>query len=67
MQQRPKHIMKNCLARNHSIGKERRLNLTKQTLDKTIHFPKSVSYEDIDNCVFDWLNKDLYFEYDGIK
>ena len=59
--------MKNCLARNHSIGKERRLNLTKQTLDKTIHFPKSVSYEDIDNCVFDWLNKDLYFEYDGIK
>jgi hypothetical protein len=59
--------MKGFSVRNHSIGKERRLNLTKQTLDKTIHFPKSVSYEDIDNCVFEWLDKELYFEYDGVK
>ena len=67
MRQQPKHISKFFSVRNHSIGKERRLNLTKQTLDKTIHFPKSVSYEDIDNCVFEWLDNELYFEYDGVK
>lgn len=65
--QSPKHIMKGFSVRNHSIGRERRLNLTKQTLDKTIHYPKSVSYEDIDTCVFKWLDNELYFEHDGEK
>lgn len=65
--QSPKHIMKGFSVRNHSIGRERRLNLTKQTLDKTIHYPKSVSYEDIDTCVFEWLDNELYFEHDGEK
>ena len=59
--------MKGFSVRNHSIGRERRLNLTKQTLDKTIHYPKSVSYEDIDTCVFEWLDNELYFEHDGEK
>lgn len=67
MQQQPKNIYKKFSVRNHSIGRERRRNLTKQTLDKRIHFPKSVTYADIDQCVFDWLDKELYFEYDGYK
>lgn len=67
MQQQPKNILKKFSVRNHSIGKERRRNLTKQTLDRRIHFPKPVTYADMDQCVFDWLDKELYFEYDGYK
>ena len=67
MQQQPKNILKKFSVRNHSIGKERRRNLTKQTLDGRIHFPKPVTYADMDQCVFDWLDKELYFEYDGYK
>lgn len=65
--QQPKNIIKKFNIRNHSYGKERRLNLTKQTLDKRIHFPKAVEYKDIDQAVFDWVDKDLAFSHDGIK
>lgn len=67
MQQSPKHIIKNFQNRNKSFGKERRLNMYKTVLDKTPHFPKTLSYEDIDRSVLDWVENSLPLYYDGKK
>lgn len=57
--QHPKHIFKPFKNRNIAIGKERRLNAVKTVLDKQPHFPKEVTYKDIDQAVFDWLDKEI--------
>lgn len=55
--QQPKRIFKPFRNRNKSIGKERRLNSVKVVLENQPHFPKTVMYEDIDKCVFDFVDK----------
>lgn len=65
--QQPKNINKSYKTRNTPVGRERRLNMTKQTLDKQPHFPKAVTYADIDQCVFDWVDKQLDLTYMGQK
>lgn len=57
--QHPKHTFKPFKNRNIAIGKERRLNAVKTVLDKQPHFPKEVTYKDIDQAVFDWLDKEI--------
>lgn len=57
--QHPKHIFKPFKNRNIAIGKERRLNAVKTVLDNQPHFPKEVTYKDIDQAVFDWLDKEI--------
>lgn len=63
--QSPKHINKPFKVRNTSIGKERRRNMVKETLENQPHFPKTVTYEDIDQAVFEWLDKQLDLSYEG--
>lgn len=64
IRQSPKHIIKNFRNRNISIGKERRLNMSKVLLENQPHFPKTLTYEDFDREVFNWLDNefDLYSE-----
>lgn len=63
--QHPKHIFKPFKNRNIAIGKERRLNAVKTVLDKQPHFPKEVTYKDIDQAVFDWLDKEIELNIDN--
>lgn len=63
--QQSKHIFKPFKNRNSAIGKERRRNGAKVTLENQPHFPKSVVYRDIDQAVFDWVDKELPLSYDG--
>lgn len=63
--QHPKHIFKPFKNRNIAIGKERRLNAVKTVLDNQPHFPKEVTYKDIDQAVFDWLDKEIELNIDN--
>lgn len=63
--QRPKHIYRPFKNRNISIGKERRLNFVKRVLENQANFPKTVTYEDIDKCVFDFVDKCFCLELNG--
>ena len=62
--QYPKHIFKPFKNRNMAIGKERRLNAVKTVLDNQPHFPKGVTYKDIDQAMFDWLDKEIELNID---
>ena len=48
-----------------AIGKERRLNAVKTVLDNQPHFPKEVTYKDIDQAMFDWLDKEIELNADN--
>lgn len=63
--QHPKHIFKPFKNRNIAIGKERRLNAVKTVLDNQPHFPKEVTYKDIDQAMFDWLDKEIELNADN--
>lgn len=63
--QQPKHIFKPFKNRNKAIGTERRLNAAKTVLNHQPHFPKSVTYEDIDQTIFDWVNNELELHYEN--
>ena len=63
--QSPKHIFKPFRNRNNSFGVERRRNAVKTTLEHQPHFPKALTYEDYDQTVYDWLDKELHIVCEG--
>lgn len=65
VKQNPKHIIKNFRNRNISYGKERRLNMSKVLLENQPHFPKTLTYEDFDREVFNWLDKEFELYSEG--
>ena len=50
--------------RNHAIGKEDRLNMSKKILDKSA-FPNTVGYKDIDASFKEWLITNSKISYNG--
>lgn len=65
--QSPKHIFKPFKNRNNSFGVERRRNAVKKTLEHQPHFPKTLTYEDYDQTVYDWLDKELNIVCEGTR
>ena len=65
--QSPKHIFKPFKNRNNSFGVERRRNAVKKTLEHQPHFPKTLTYEDYDQTVYDWLDKELDIVCEGTR
>ena len=63
----PKPCLDRLRLRNHAVGRERRLNMSKLMLEHNTPFPLSVTYEDIDKAFFDWVDKKLDIVYDGKK
>lgn len=53
--------------RNHAIGKEDRLNMSKKILDKSKPFPNTVGYKDIDASFKEWVDNKLEISYNGKK
>lgn len=51
--------------RDGAFGKERRENLTKETLQNGSPFPETLDYKDIDEAFTEWVDKDLPIVYDG--
>lgn len=47
------------------MGKAVIMNRRAQMFENAVTFPNTVSYEDIDNAVIDWVNTKLEMEYDG--
>ena len=61
----PKKVLNDIKHRHHSIGKERRLNMSKLILDKSPNFPLSVELKDIDATMNEWVDKELDLSFDG--
>ena len=59
------YINKHAQLRHQPIGPERRLDAIREVMDKSTILPKAVTYEDIDQAVFDWVDKELEMVYDG--
>ena len=51
--------------RHRAIADERRLETVRTILDGGTILPKAVTYEDIDQAVFDWVDKALDLSYNG--
>ena len=65
MQQSPKPYYNNFKLRQHSVGVERRRNMSKLILEKGTPFPKPIEYSDIDQAMYDWVDKKINLVYDG--
>lgn len=65
LKQPRQYINRHSSIRHQAIGPERRLNAVLEVMDKSTILPKAVTYEDIDQAVFDWVDKELNVVYDG--
>jgi len=63
----PKAYMDKLRLRRHAIGKERRRNMSKMILEHGTPFPKPIEYSDIDQEMFNWVDKKFNLEYDGVR
>ena len=63
----PKPYMDKLKLRHHAYGVERRRNMSKLILEKGTPFPKPIEYSDIDQAMFDWVDKKLNLSYDGTR
>ena len=53
--------------RHHAFGTERRRNMSKIILENGTPFPKPIEYSDIDQEMFNWVDKKFNLEYDGVR
>lgn len=60
-----KEYKNNLPLRDGAIGRERRENLTKETLREGSPFPESLEYKDIDEAFTDWVENSLPIVHDG--
>jgi len=65
MQQSPKPYINKFKLRQHAVGVERRRNMSKLILEKGTPFPKPIEYSDIDQSMYDWVDKKISLSYDG--
>lgn len=63
----PKPYIEKMKLRHHSYGTERRRNMSKMILENGTPFPKPIEYSDIDDAMFEWVDKKLNLVYDGKK
>lgn len=63
----PKKYINKIKFKDRTYGYEQRLNYGKHIMRKEPYFPKPLTYEDIDNAVFEFVDKSIDIEYDGIK
>lgn len=63
----PKPFINKMKLRHNSYGVEKRRNMSKVILEHGTPLPKPVSYEDIDQEFFDWVDKKIDIVYDGKK
>lgn len=61
----PKPYLEKFKLRHHAYGVERRRNMSKMILENGTPFPKPIEYSDIDNAMYDWVDKKLEIVYDG--
>lgn len=67
MQQSPKAYRDKLRLRHHAYGVERRRNMSKLILEKGTPFPKPIEYSDIDQAMFEWVDKKINLVYDGSR
>lgn len=65
MQQSPKAYRDKLRLRHHAYGVERRRNMSKIILEHGTPFPLPIEYSDIDNEMFEWLDKKINLVYEG--
>ena len=53
--------------RHHAFGVERRRNMSRIILERGTPFPKPIEYSDIDQEMFNWVDKKFNLEYDGVR
>jgi hypothetical protein len=63
----PKPYMDKLKLRHHAFGVERRRNMSKLILEQGTPFPKPIEYSDIDQAMFDWVDKKINLAYDGVR
>lgn len=61
----PKQYLPKFDTRRKAIGKERRGNIRKYILEKASYFPKPIEYSDIDQAMYDWVDKTFNLAYNG--
>jgi hypothetical protein len=67
MLMQPKAYMDKLKLRHHSYGTEKRRNMSKMILEHGTPFPKPIEYSDIDQEMFNWVDKKFNLEYDGVR
>ena len=65
--QKPKPYLDAFQLRRKAEGVERRRNMSKLILEHAPNFPLSITYEDIDQAFIEWVENELYIEYDGVR
>ena len=65
MEKQPVSYLDHLRLRNHAYGVERRRNMSKMILDYGTPLPKPIEYSDIDEAMFEWVDKQFPLAYDG--
>lgn len=65
MEKQPVSYLDDLRLRNHAYGVERRRNMSKMILDYGTPLPKPIEYADIDEAMFEWVDKQFPLAYDG--
>lgn len=65
MQQTPKPYINKFKLRHHAYGTELRRNMSKIILEKGTILPKPIQYSDIDEAMYEWVDKKMDLSYDG--
>lgn len=63
----PKPYIDKFKIRHQAYGVERRRNMSKIILENQTYFPKSIEYSDIDQEMFNWVDKKIDLTYDGVR
>ena len=63
----PKPYIDKFKHRHHAYGVERRRNMSKIILENQTYFPKPIEYSDIDQEMFNWVDKKIDLAYDGVR
>ena len=61
----PKPYMDKFKLRHHAEGVERRRNMSKIVLEKGTPLPKPIEYSDIDQAMYEWVDKKIELVYNG--
>ena len=63
----PKPYIDKFKIRHQAYGVERRRNMSKIILENQTYFPKPIEYSDIDQEMFNWVDKKIDLAYDGVR
>ena len=63
----PKPYLDAFKHRHQAYGVERRRNMSKIILENQTYFPKPIEYSDIDQEMFNWVDKKIDLAYDGVR